>query len=146
MSLPRSLSPRKQKKSDDDIQTVTVTSPLEHVSASAVPYYKGDYSSGDQDLVNTQYTVFAMDQLKVPDDIKNALQFGVPAYLRGYQAPNVEPVFIHLDVNSVKYANANDYSFNFYTDSPEQYFSYTVAPTDDARSNAVITAIGGGWL
>lgn len=133
-------------KPPQDIDTATVTSPFTHTSTEVVPYYKADYAEGDEDAVNTEYIVFSLDTLKVSDDIKSALQYGAPMFLKGYQEPSVEPVFIHLDTSSVKYKNESDFSFNFYTDSPEGYFSYTVKPEQDSQSTVTIMPIGGGWL
>ncbi|MGB4762530.1 MAG: hypothetical protein WBP12_04215 [Candidatus Saccharimonas sp.] len=128
------------------IETAVVSSPFTHTSKEVTPYYKADYASGDEDAVNTVYSVFDIDNLKVSDDIKNALRYGVQPYLNKYQTPSVEVVFIHLDVETVIYKNTNDFSFNFYSDSPEGYFSYTASPTGDDKSYVTIKPIAGGWL
>lgn len=133
-----------QSKGPEGISLVTVTSPFTHTSTTVTPYYKADYASGDQDLVNTQYAIFPVDGVKLPGAVKNALQYGTPTYLANHQLQNSELVFIHLDVDSVHYKSDSDFSFNFYTDSPEQYFNYTSAPLANSQSSITIKPIGGG--
>lgn len=127
-----------------DIETVGVTSKFTQSTEQIVPYYKADYTPGGADLVDTNYKVFSINSLAIPDAVKSALNYGAVDYLHKYLPPNAETVYIYIDKSSLKYHNDNNFSFDFYTDSPEQYFSYVVTPINDSSQSVTIQPINRG--
>lgn len=135
-----------QSKSSQDqgIESVSVKSKLTGLTEQIVPYYKADYTPGGADLVDTTYQIFSLNSLDVPDAVKSALSYGAVDYLHKYLSPNAETVYIYLDKSSLEYHSNNNFSFDFYTDSPERYFTYIVTPIDYSHQTVIIKPINEG--
>lgn len=141
------LSRHSEQKQTENIATVKITSPFTHTSITPSVFYSGDnFPSKNQRAVSSVYSIFSIDGLKVQSGIANALQYGVPTYLRSNVQKNVTDVYVHLLKDSIQYTSASNFSFVFYVDSPEGWYRYTQSPTSQGNSQTTITPVARGSI
>lgn len=114
-----------QKKTEP--QNTTFSSPLTKTSDNLVITYGGS-ADPNADAVVTQYRLFGVDKLPLTSRVREQLQATLPTYIQSLVQPTFQYTYVHIVKDSIHYTSIDDYSFDFYLDSPESYFHFAKKP------------------
>lgn len=110
-------------------EQVALYSPVTQTSDSLAVNYGSNIVPND-DAVVQRFKIFDEKAIPLPNKLKEDIIPLIPKYLQSLSFyGSYDVVYIHISKDSVKVKSIYNYSFEFYTDSPERYYKVTSTET-----------------